>query len=198
MREKISDYPRVWVWYNPRRNSLDNPGVLPVEVYDLLDQDDAGFYCTIYGTREEAIADYDQALMQLAVHGDPAAQQPLGVYEVKDKRTFDTGSVRDSRTGKGRFDLLPPAALRRLAQHFERGAEKYGDRNWEKGQPLQSYLDSALRHIFNHQEGMRDEDHLIAAVWNLLVYVETEHRVEAGELPAELDDFPSHRLGGAA
>lgn len=103
---------------------------------------------------------------------------------------FTSGSTRDSREGKGRFDLLPPRALRRLAQHFERGAVKYGDRNWEKGQPLQRYLDSALRHVFNHQEGKRDEDHLISAAWNLLAYVETEARIKDGHLPASLDDFP--------
>lgn len=59
--------------------------------------------------------------------------------EVKDsgkRQEFQTGSIRDTREGKGRYDLLPPHAIFRLAKHFENGAKKYGDRNWEKGQPL--------------------------------------------------------------
>lgn len=109
---------------------------------------------------------------------------------------FVTGSVRDSREGKGRFDLISPFALRRLALHFESGARKYGDRNWERGQPLQRYLDSALRHVNCHQAGMRDEDHLIAAAWNLLAHVHTEEMIASGKLPKSLDDSPNKR--GAA
>ncbi len=117
---------------------------------------------------------------------------------VKDSGTrqnFDTGSVRDTRDGKGRFDLLPMRALRRLARHFEAGAAKYGDRNWEKGQPISRYLDSALRHTCNHLQGQRDEDHLIAAAWNILCAADTEERIAAGLLPKELNDVPNEETG---
>ena len=107
------------------------------------------------------------------------------------RERFDSGAVRDTRCGKGRYDLLPPRAVRRVARHFETGAEKYGDRNWEKGQPVSRYLDSALRHAFEVVAGRNDEDHLAAAAWNLLCAIETRERVEAGLLPAELDDLPS-------
>ncbi len=106
------------------------------------------------------------------------------------RESFPTGSVRDTRAGKGRYDLLPTRALRRVARHFEAGAIKYGDRNWEKGQPISRYLDSALRHTFNHLEGQRDEDHLAAAAWNILAAIETEERGRIGLLPVELDDTP--------
>lgn len=49
------------------------------------------------------------------------------------RHEFDTGAVRDMPEGKGRCDLLPPLAMLRLAKHFEAGAAKYGERNWEKG-----------------------------------------------------------------
>lgn len=101
-----------------------------------------------------------------------------------------TGSQRDSRGGKGRYDLLPTRAMRRLARLFEAGAIKYDSRNWEKGQPLSRYMDSGLRHGFNHLEGLRDEDHLIAAAWNFLCAADTEDRIKAGLLPKELDDLP--------
>lgn len=105
------------------------------------------------------------------------------------RREFKTGSVRDTRDGKGRFDLLPPHGITRLAQHFENGARKYGDHNWLKGQPLSGYLDSALRHIFKQLGGSREEDHMAAAAWNALAYIETEYRIEKGLLPKELNDL---------
>uniref|UniRef100_A0A6M3KVR4 dATP/dGTP diphosphohydrolase N-terminal domain-containing protein n=1 Tax=viral metagenome TaxID=1070528 RepID=A0A6M3KVR4_9ZZZZ len=112
--------------------------------------------------------------------------------EVKDsgkRQEFDTGSKRDTRDGKGRFDLIPPYALTRLARHYENGAVKYGDRNWEKGQPLARYLDSMIRHAYKFLGGSREEDHLAAVAWNALAYIETEYRIELGILPAELDDI---------
>jgi hypothetical protein len=111
--------------------------------------------------------------------------------DVKDsgeRRDFGTGSVRDVRDGKGRYDLLPVRAIRRLARHFENGAKKYGDRNWEKGQPLSVYLDSALRHGFNVLEGKTDEDHAAAMAWNIMAFIETQERILEGSLPASLAD----------
>jgi hypothetical protein len=106
------------------------------------------------------------------------------------RQQFNTGSKRDTRDGKGRFDLLPMRALQRLARHFEGGAKKYGERNWEKGQPISRYLDSAIRHACKYVQGERDEDHLIAATWNLMCAAETEERIQANLLPKELDDMP--------
>lgn len=116
-------------------------------------------------------------------------------YETKDSGVREeqgTGAVRDSRANKGRYDLLPPHAIRRLAQVYERGAAKYADRNWEKGMPFSRYLDSALRHIFQHLEGNRDEDHLGHATFNLLAVIEHQERIARGTLPASLDDIPVH------
>ncbi len=105
------------------------------------------------------------------------------------RQEFNTGSVRDTREGKGRYDLLPPEAIYRLAVHFANGAVKYGDRNWEKGQPLSRYLDSAIRHLFKYLSGSRVEDHLAAAAWNALCCIQTEHWINEGRLPKELDDM---------
>ena len=105
------------------------------------------------------------------------------------RQEFNTGSVRDTNVGKGRFDLIPPYALKRLAKHYENGAKKYGDRNWEKGQPIARYLDSAIRHAYAYLGGSTEEDHLAAIAWNALSVIETEHRIELGILPKELDDL---------
>ena len=85
-----------------------------------------------------------------------------------DRRTFDTGAVRDMGGDKGRCDLLPACALLRLAKHYQHGADKYGDRNWEKGIPQSSFIDSSLRHILKYLDGWDDEDHLAAAAFNIL------------------------------
>ncbi len=109
-------------------------------------------------------------------------------------RKFETGSQRDIRDGKGRFDLLPPEALFALAKHFEQGAKKYEDRNWEKGQDLGTYCDSGLRHLASFMAGMVDEDHLVAACWNLVAAITTRARIQAGLLPATLDNMPPQHL----
>ena len=107
------------------------------------------------------------------------------------RQEFGTGSVRDTNIGKGRFDLIAPYALLRIAQHYENGARKYGNRNWEKGQPLSRYLDSAMRHIIKVLMGLEDEDHLSACAWNIIAIIETQKRIELGLLPKELDDLPT-------
>jgi hypothetical protein len=113
------------------------------------------------------------------------------VVDSGERQSFETGSVRDTRAGKGRFDLIPPYALYRLARHYENGAKKYGDHNWLKGQPVSRYLDSAIRHLFKYLGGFRDEDHLTAVAWNALAAVETLYRIEASMLPKTLDDVPA-------
>ena len=104
-----------------------------------------------------------------------------------DRTQFETGAVRDMHEGKGRCDLLPPLALLRVARHFEAGATKYGDRNWEKGIPMHSFLDSGIRHLLKYMNGQDDEDHLAAAAWNILCALETEEkRPEMQDIPARI------------
>lgn len=114
-------------------------------------------------------------------------------YKIKDsgqRRDFKTGAVRDMASGKGRFDLIPWEVVRALAIHYEKGCLKYGDRNWEKGIPVHSFLDSAMRHLAQVIDGCDDENHLIAAIWNLVCAYQTILRIQRGELPAELYDLP--------
>ena len=55
-----------------------------------------------------------------------------------------------------------------VAKHFEAGAKKYGENNWQKGLPENCYLDSAIRHYLKYRRGDKDEPHDRAFVWNLL------------------------------
>jgi hypothetical protein len=114
----------------------------------------------------------------------------VAVGAIKDsgnRRTFETGAVRDIEEGKGRFDLIPAVALLRLAQHFEKGAVKYGENNWQKGIPVHSYLDSAIRHLMKYLDGQTDEDHLVAATWNCMCAMWTEEKMP------EMQDIPTRK-----
>ena len=102
------------------------------------------------------------------------------------REDFPSGMVRDTREGKGRYDLVTPHGSLRLAQVYERGAAKYADRNWEKGAPFGRFLDSAIRHIEQYKTGLADEDHLAQAAWNLFAVM---HFEELGR--TDLDDRPS-------
>lgn len=113
-----------------------------------------------------------------------------------ERRAFDTGSQRDAAVDKGRFDLVTPIALRRLAGLYERGAVKYDARNWEKGQPLSVFMDCAMRHLQKHLMGYRDEDHLGAVLWNIAAIMHIEHQIAREKLPAELDDLPCYVTEG--
>ena len=105
------------------------------------------------------------------------------------KDNFDTGATRDKSQGKGRYDLITPIGVKRLARVYERGAVNHGDRNWEKGIPLSRCMESAIRHIYQYLEGMRDEDHLGQAAWNLFAAMHVEEMVQRGFLPKELDNL---------
>ena len=61
--------------------------------------------------------------------------------------------------------------LLELAKHYENGAKKYGESNWQLGLPLHCCIDSALRHYTKYKAGMADEPHHVAFVWNLITAI---------------------------
>ena len=105
---------------------------------------------------------------------------------------FKTGAVRDAG-GKGRMDLLPWCAIIRISKHMEdaispdpeTGIPHYPERNWERGLPMHSMINSAARHLAKYQMGLTDEDHLCAAATNLLMAMWTEENMP------EMQDIPS-------
>lgn len=77
----------------------------------------------------------------------------------------------------------PETAFLDLSKHFEDGARKYGDNNWQKGIPVSAYMDSAVRHYLKWLRGDEDEPHNRAFMWNIVCCIWTmEHK-------PELDDF---------
>lgn len=70
-----------------------------------------------------------------------------------------------------------PTMLLEVAKHFEEGAKKYGENNWQKGIPVHCYIDSAVRHYLKWLRGDKDEPHDRAFVWNLMCCIwEVDYR----------------------
>lgn len=115
-----------------------------------------------------------------------------------ERRKFSSGAVRDMAAGKGRFDLLPLYGMLLPALQMERGALKYGDRNWEKGMPLSAFVGSAFRHLLKAMVGFDDEPHLDAALWNLMCLAEGRERIRRGLWSKDFDDLPKTYAGQEA
>ena len=104
----------------------------------------------------------------------------MSEFETKDsgeRIKFSTGMQRDINDNKPRFDLVMPfdipydeQLLTRWAKLMQRGAVKYGNRNWEKaGTPeeLHRFMDSAFRHFIQWLCDESDEDHASAVLFNI-------------------------------
>ena len=50
--------------------------------------------------------------------------------------------------GKSRYDLIPSEFMEALAWVLTFGANKYGDRNWEKGMPYGRVFAALMRHLW--------------------------------------------------
>lgn len=68
-------------------------------------------------------------------------------------------------------------AILEVAKHYEQGAVKYGEHNWEKGIPLHCYIDSGIRHLLKYFRGDADEPHDRAFIWNMLgaIWTQSNH-----------------------
>jgi hypothetical protein len=80
-------------------------------------------------------------------------------------RSFETGAIRDTSEGKPPMELMPWDLMDRLANHYGKGATKFGANNWRLGQPKSAVFASMMRHLIKYFMGMEDEDHLAALVW---------------------------------
>lgn len=91
------------------------------------------------------------------------------------RKEFSTGMRRDLSDSKERYDLVvplncPEPMLKRWAELMQRGAVKYGERNWEKArttEELMRFRESAFRHFMQWYLGQSDEDHAAAVMFNI-------------------------------
>ena len=103
----------------------------------------------------------------------------------------DGGGLRYN-DNKLRLDLLPVGPLQDLAKVLAQGAQKYAERNWERGMRWSTCYGCALRHLFawqggedlDQESGLPHLAHVMANIAFLLEYRKT--------CPA-LDDRPHNK-----
>lgn len=110
-------------------------------------------------------------LMPLDVAGDILDDPVLFLIDMFQK-DGDTNHLISAMVQCEIFDDLCTMLLD-VAKHFEEGAKKYGENNWQKGIPTWCYIDSAVRHYLKFLRGDKDEPHDRAFVWNLMCCIWT-------------------------
>lgn len=100
----------------------------------------------------------------------------------------DTGGAKGSKLA--RFDLLPWQQIWKVAELYGKGAEKYAERNWERGYDWSLSYAALQRHAVLFWEG-EDIDpetrchHLSSVIFHALAMM------EFGETHPDLDNRPS-------
>lgn len=105
--------------------------------------------------------------------------------------SFNTGAKKDVK-GKPRFDLIPPEAMKALAEVYSLGANKYESRNWEKGIPFSVALGALKRHLnefeLGHEINTADGEleHMAHVMWWSVAIVTflRRYRKDLNDLPA--------------
>ena len=78
----------------------------------------------------------------------------------------------------------PITAILEVSKHYEEGAKKYEERNWEKGIPAHCYVDSGVRHLIKYIGDWDDEPHDRAFLWNMFCLLWTiKNKPELNDLP---------------
>lgn len=107
---------------------------------------------------------------------------------------FSSGAVRAENVNKGRYDLISPHAIIRLAKHYQNGAKIHPEDNWKLGLPMRRIYDSMNRHCIMYLAGDRSEDHLAAIMWNAAAMIHQEEMFERGRLDPSFMDLPEEIL----
>ena len=110
-------------------------------------------------------------LMPLEVVGH-SLSNPTFSFIYNYTKTGLAAYLYDALTSSGCFHDIYTMYLE-VSKHFEEGAKKYGEYNWQKGIPTHCYIDSAVRHYLKYLRGDTDEPHDRAFVWNILCCIWT-------------------------
>lgn len=102
------------------------------------------------------------------------------------KRQFKTGAIRDIDTHKEDYiETISWSAMKRYAQYMTGKKKKYGEGNFKKGIPIESYEQSMVRHIQKYLENKyeggnneKEEDHLSAILFNVFGIIHEELKLD--------------------
>ena len=94
----------------------------------------------------------------------------IAQFKIQGTTTFLYGALNyfSEKAYGAAYGNFKATTLLEVAKHFEEGAKKYGEDNWQKGIPVHCYIDSAVRHYLKWLRGDKDEPHDRAFVWNLM------------------------------
>lgn len=135
--------------------------LLPLDIIDLWCDD--GLKCTLYYVGEYLKHKGSKDSFLFALDHFAAEHQAKRIASGEDDKMIT-------------LDQYKWNLVLEVAKHFEDGAKKYGDRNWEKGIPCDRYIDSAVRHYCKWRAGRTDEPHDRAFIWNILCCEWTRQR----------------------
>lgn len=116
------------------------------------------------------------------------------------REVSSSGMKRDVQTGKPRFDLTIPigqkytrSMMYRLAMLMARGAEKYGERDWERAEgedELLRFKSSAYRHFMQWYFDEEDEDHAAGTWFNMNAHEFVKEKIEKQASIKPIEDSP--------
>lgn len=107
-------------------------------------------------------------------------------------RTVDPTTGGEKGVKPAAFHLIPAGPLWKVAELYGRGAEKYAERNWERGYAWSKSFAAMMRHAWTFWRG-EDIDpetgcpHLASVIFHAMAMLEW------GDTHPELDDRPRPR-----
>lgn len=136
----------------------------------------------------DIIAEYLSKIYTLAVNNK---REKLKIDEMFNKfsKFMESGNTENLydilyRFINREYNESDETAIMELAKHYQQGALKYSERNWETGLPCHCFVDSALRHGLKYFRGDQDEPHNRAFMWNVVGLLWTlKHKPEMNDLP---------------
>jgi hypothetical protein len=99
-------------------------------------------------------------------------------------REFNSGALRDDDTTKPDFiETISWTAFRKFGEYMTGKKKRYGQGNFKKGIPIESYEQSLVRHLQKYLENKyedgtceAEEDHLSAMVFNIFGILHEQER----------------------
>lgn len=117
---------------------------------------------------------WDEA--QLTDMIDDEYPEPNESLKAGAKRVFESGSQRDDDSDKPLPNHLDPYLRLRFGYLLRMGGNRYGKGNWRLGQPTETALESLHRHLAKYELGCREEDHLSAIIFNVMLIMKNEEK----------------------
>lgn len=98
-------------------------------------------------------------------------------------RVKDPVSGAEKGSKPERYDLIPSRAMDEVARVYGKGAEKYAERNWEKGYKYGLSIAAIERHISQYKQGHNLDDgeggdmlhHMAHVVFHALALITYDH-----------------------